>query len=140
MFEVDDGGHSRVVTLVGAPPTPVVTGLNNPTHVAVDSAGNLYITDSGNNRVIKVPVAGGATTTLVSGLNNPASLAVDSTSLYITDSGNNRVIKVPVAGGATTTLASSLNNPASLAVDSTSLYISVPMLLLPPGRFSTKKD
>ena len=87
------GGNVR-----GGPPTPLVTGLNNPAGVAVDST-SLYISDSGNHRVIKVPTAGGATTTLVSGLNNPAGLAVDSTSLYISDSGNNRVIKVPVAGG-----------------------------------------
>lgn len=36
-----------------APPTPLVTGLNNPAGVAVDST-SLYISNSGNNRVIKV--------------------------------------------------------------------------------------
>jgi hypothetical protein len=32
------------------------TGLNQPTAVAVDAAGNLYVTDWGNNRVLKLPV------------------------------------------------------------------------------------
>jgi serine/threonine protein kinase, bacterial len=36
-------------------PTPLLTGLNNPTAVALDSVGNLYITDSGNNRVLMLP-------------------------------------------------------------------------------------
>jgi serine/threonine protein kinase, bacterial len=36
-------------------PTPLLTGLNIPTAVALDSVGNLYITDSGNNRVLMLP-------------------------------------------------------------------------------------
>ena len=31
------------------------TGLNDPWGVAVDSAGNLYVTDGQNNRVVKLP-------------------------------------------------------------------------------------
>jgi serine/threonine protein kinase, bacterial len=31
------------------------TGLNTPFGVAVDSAGNLYASDAGNNRVLKLP-------------------------------------------------------------------------------------
>jgi serine/threonine-protein kinase len=30
------------------------TGLNQPGAVAVDTAGNLYVTDNGNNRVVKL--------------------------------------------------------------------------------------
>ena len=104
-------------------PTPVLTGLNNPANVAVDST-SIYISDPGNNRVIKVPLAGGPTTTLAAGLNNPAGVAVDSTSIYISDSGNNQVIKVPLAGGTTTMLAAGLNNPAGVAVDSNNVYVS----------------
>jgi hypothetical protein len=39
------------VTLAGAPPTPLVTGLNNPAGVAVDSGGNLYI------QTLRLPIA-----------------------------------------------------------------------------------
>ena len=70
MLEVVDG-QSRVMTLAGAPPTPVVTGLNNPTHVAADSAGNLYITDNGNNKVINLPIAGGTPVILLPALTTP---------------------------------------------------------------------
>jgi serine/threonine protein kinase, bacterial len=31
------------------------TGLNNPNGVAVDTAGNLYVPDMGNNRMVKLP-------------------------------------------------------------------------------------
>jgi serine/threonine-protein kinase len=31
------------------------TGLNSPNGVAVDTAGNLYVTDFGNDRVVKLP-------------------------------------------------------------------------------------
>jgi serine/threonine protein kinase, bacterial len=31
------------------------TGLHEPHGVAVDAAGNLYVTDFGNNRVVKLP-------------------------------------------------------------------------------------
>ena len=30
------------------------TGLNNPGGVAVDAASNVYVTDNGNNRVVKL--------------------------------------------------------------------------------------
>ncbi|HVY93051.1 MAG TPA: hypothetical protein VHA14_09895, partial [Bryobacteraceae bacterium] len=31
------------------------TGLNNPTGVAVDANGNLYVADTGNNRILRYP-------------------------------------------------------------------------------------
>ncbi len=32
------------------------TGVDQPMGVAVDSAGNLYVSDHSNNRVVKLPV------------------------------------------------------------------------------------
>ncbi len=66
--------------------------------MAVDSAGTLYVTDSNNNRVLKL--AAGATTQQVlpfTDLNCPCWVAVDTTgTLYVTDD-NNRVLKLPVS-------------------------------------------
>src|ERR1035437_10331608 len=128
--------------------------LWNPWGVAVDSAGNLYIADTQNNRVRKV--SGGTITTVAgngvagfsgeggpatsASLSNPWGLALDSVgNLYIADKGNNRVRKV--SGGTITTVAgngvagfsgeggpatsASLSNPWGLAIDSVgNLYIA----------------
>ena len=89
--------------------------LNTPTDLTVDSSGNLFIADQGNQRIRKVTtgdtfstVAGngsagyvadnvGATTT---SLDNPQSVAVDSAGdLFIGDKTNNRIREVFATGG-----------------------------------------
>jgi uncharacterized protein (TIGR03437 family) len=94
--------------------------LNNPNGVAVDSAGNLYIADTANNRIRKVAngvittVAGNGTAGFGNGgdngpatsadLNQPRGVALDAAgSLYIADTANNRIRKV--ANGVITTVA-----------------------------------
>ena len=78
------------------------TGLSAPYGVAVDGAGNLYVTDTAHMRVLKL--AAGTTTQTVlpfAGLNGPEGVAVDGAgNLYVTDPGNKRVLKL--ASGTTT--------------------------------------
>ncbi|GAB4029185.1 NHL domain-containing protein [Spirosoma gilvum] len=94
--------------------------LANPTGVAVDGAGNLYIADQQNHRIRKVDalgiittVAGSATAgyggdgglATVASLNSPTGVSVDgSGNLYIADSQNNRIRKV-LASGTIATVA-----------------------------------
>jgi len=134
----------------GGPATSA--SLDNPMGLAVDSAGNLYIADSWNDRVRKVSsgtittVAGGGTNGLGDGgpatsasLFWPYGVAVDSAgNLYIADTNNSRIRKV--SGGTITTVAgngnfgfsgdggpatsASLYRPWGVAVDSAgNLYI-----------------
>ncbi len=50
------GQSDRFSNLVQGPPSgSLSTGLNHPTGLAVDGAGNLYVADSGNNRVLRYP-------------------------------------------------------------------------------------
>ncbi|MDT5350344.1 MAG: serine/threonine protein kinase, bacterial [Mycobacterium sp.] len=62
----------------------------------MDTAGNVYVADFKNNRVLKL-AAGSATQTVLpfTGLDGPGDVAVDSAgSVYVTDVGNNRVVKL----------------------------------------------
>jgi uncharacterized protein (TIGR03437 family) len=119
--------------------------LNSPQAVAVDSSGNYYIADAGNNVVREVSAAGVITTVAGNGtagmgtdgsaatsapLSGPQGLALDSSGiLYIADTGNSRVLKVSggtiatVAGGAAT--STQLYAPVGLAFDAAgNLYIA----------------
>jgi uncharacterized protein (TIGR03437 family) len=118
-----------VITTVAGNGTPGYSGDNGPAtsaqlravySVAVDSAGNLYIADTDNNRIRKVSngvitTVAGTGTAGYSGDNGPAAsaklygptgVAVDSAgNLYIADLFNNAVRKV--SNGVITTIAGS---------------------------------
>jgi len=118
-------GQPDLTTLtVGQAPSP--TSIGNPTDVAFDSKGNLWVVDTSNNRVLEYapPFSTGEAATLVIGQTSltgsgdtssagsffgPTGLAFDpSGNLWVTDSGNNRVLefKSPFSNG----------EPASLVI------------------------
>jgi uncharacterized protein (TIGR03437 family) len=132
LYIADTGSHrirkvsNGVISTVAGNGTPGYSGdygpatsaqLSGPNGVAVDSAGNLYIADTGSHRIRKV--SNGVITTVVGngvygygGDNGPAisaqvfttAVAVDSAgNLYIADKYNNRIRKV--ANGVITTVA-----------------------------------
>ncbi len=121
--------------------------LYSPQGVALDSAGNLYIADSGNNRVRKVNAGGTITTVAGNGspgywgdggpatsafVSGPLGVAVDSAgNLFIAD-GSSRIRKVDASGNITTVAGTGtegysgdngpatnaeLNYPSAVAVD-----------------------
>jgi uncharacterized protein (TIGR03437 family) len=91
--------------------------LNTPFGVALDGAGNLYITDSMNNRVRRLS-AQGIITTVAEDLNEPSGIAIDNTgALYIADTGNNRIRRIDASGNASTVATPTLNAPRGVAID-----------------------
>jgi len=115
-----------VTTIAGAPDkTGSVDGVNSsalfnfPQGIATDSAGNIYVADTGNQTIRKISSAGQVSTFAgavgVAGLTNgtgtaaqfayPQGLATDAAgNVYVADSGNN-VIREISPGGVVTTLA-----------------------------------
>ena len=110
-------------------------GLTNPGAVAIDASGNVYIADTGNNRiVIETPQAYGgysqSTLTTATSLDGPQGVAVDANGcVYIADTQNHRVLEEspsinPVNGittyGETTVANFAVNDlelPTAVAVD-----------------------
>ena len=164
---IADGANNRVrmlsngnVTTIAGNGIPGYAGdgaaatsanLNNPRGVAVDSSGNVYVSDT-NNHVVRKITSGGTISTYAGNngfgagyagdggpANNaqlfyPAGLAFDSSgNLYIADSQNNAIRKVIASNSQITTAVGSgatsgrLSNPTGVAVDSSgNIYIASP--------------
>ena len=128
--------------------------FNGPQGIAVDSSGNIYVSDTQNARVRKI--SGGSISTVAGNgtagyggdgaaatsaeLNVPIGLALDAANnLYIADTGNNLIRKVSggivstiagnglpgAAGDGGPALSAAVGNPNGLAVDTLgNLYIA----------------
>jgi len=114
------------VTFAGQQTTLPFSGLYQPVEVALDSAGDVFITDDGNHRVLELPRTangyGPQVTLPFSALSQPTGITLDSAGdVFIADANKNDVVELPRSGtgyGAQITLPfSGLNQPAELAVD-----------------------
>ena len=146
-----------VTTLAGsgtasyADGTGTAAQFNDPTGIAVDTSGTVYVADLYNNRIRKITSGGVVTTLAGSGtagslngtgtsaqFNNPYGIIVDSSgSVYVADTSNNIIRKI-TSGGVVTTLAGSgtagslngtgtsaqFNGPYGITIDSSSnIYV-----------------
>jgi streptogramin lyase len=108
------------------------SSLSYPYRCAVDAQGNLYISNTQGNEILKETLTNGVYSESVvvsSGLATPYGVAVDSSgNVYIADNGHNRVVKeAPSGSGYTQTVVttSALSYPTGVAVDSAgTLYIA----------------
>lgn len=115
--------------------------LNNPTGMAIDGIGNLYIADHDNNRIRRVGLDGTITTFAGNGaagntgdggaaiaatLNGPTSVAFDANgNLYIADTGNARIRAVSKGGVIYPVATGALRAPAYMIFDSAqNLYVA----------------
>jgi serine/threonine protein kinase, bacterial len=118
----ETASKTTALPTAAAPPRQVVLPftLTDPDGVVVDKTGAVYVADSGNNQVLKLPAGSNTPTALpFTGLNKPAGLAVDNeNSLYVVDQYNGRVLKLPAGSDAPVEIPfTGLGEPYDVAVD-----------------------
>lgn len=96
-----------------------------PTDAAVDSAGNVYVTDEGNNRIEKFTATGtflSAWGTAGAGngqFSGPTGIAISSAGeVYVADRFNNRIQVFDTSGNYVRQWSNSYNGPTGVDVDS----------------------
>ncbi len=110
----------QISTLAGSGSTGILNGtgiaatFNSPTGVTVDAAGNVYVSDSGNQTIRKIDpnaqvttLAGNKTQGNINGVgvaadfNNPVGIAADAAgNVYVADVYNNSIRKITTTGYA----------------------------------------
>jgi DNA-binding beta-propeller fold protein YncE len=122
-------GNGTVVKYVGGVATSIITGLNTGSDegLAIDPAGNLYITDE-NGEVYKYSSSNSWATpilTINTTVNTPSNVAIDvAGNILVLDRGNGRLYKFNSSGTLVSTLVTGLNNPYGLSIDATgTIYI-----------------
>ncbi len=116
--------------------------INEPFGTAMDSTGNLYIVDDGNNAIRKIAANTGIITTIAgngvaghTGDNGPASsaelywptaIAIDgSDNIYVAEVGDDVIRRIDASSGVISTYASGLLNVYALALDTAgNLYVA----------------
>lgn len=143
---IADTGNNRIVEVpmvngalstsaqIALPTTLAGEALSGPTGLAVDSGGDLYIADTGNNRIVAVPYSAGwnfsAASVVASGLDGPLAVAAGpSGNLYVANSGAGQIYKIlsPLTQPTSELVAVGFGKPAGLAVDASgSLFVADP--------------
>ncbi len=89
--------------------------FNSPNGIAIDSAGNFFISDLGNHRIRKITPAGEVTTFagqnqgnidglgIIAQFSYPTGICVDATgNVYVSEYGNKKIRRISPTGGVTT--------------------------------------
>jgi sugar lactone lactonase YvrE len=134
--------HATITTDTPAP-------FKNPSGITNDG-NNLYVSDSGNNRIRKIEIATGKVFTLAgtfegaidgigvaAGFRYPYGITVVGNNLFVSDEMNRRIRKIEIVTGAVTTLAGSglgdadgigtsatFSAPAGITTDGNNLFVA----------------
>src|SRR2546426_5375472 len=108
----------------------------NPSGISIDSAGRIYVMDTGNNQLVRMDDMNGTNWTVMSGIGSGvgqfaqyvAPVAFDASGrIYVVDSGNGRLVRMDDMNGTNSTTLTqspvingyiySLQSPIGVAVD-----------------------
>lgn len=166
---VSDSGNNRirkiiietgeVTTLTGSGASGSFDGAGtrasfaNPSGLTIDK-GNLYVADTGNNKIRKIVIATGVVSTLAgsgrgtaldgsakrASFAQPSDITAVGDSLYVVDKHSHRIRKVEIANGKVTTLAGAgglsqghvngkgkaawFHYPSGITTDGSNLYVT----------------
>jgi len=121
------GGNIYKFTPGGVEST-FASGLHNPWGLAINSAGDLFVSEYGNNTIAEI-TPGGAQSTFASGLNTPYGLAFNSAGDLFEADANSQNIYEFTPGGMRSTFASGLLFPTLLAFQGETLPVPEPSAL-----------
>lgn len=108
---------TRIETTTGTETVFASTLLNNPTGIAVDTLGNVFAVNKGDNSIVKI-TAGGSVSTFVSaangtaaGLDNAQGLTIDGGgNVYVASANNDSVVKFDTAGALVGSVSTGANS------------------------------
>jgi hypothetical protein len=95
---------------------------NQPSALAIDTAGDIWTTDSANNSIIETgpnaPFGGGGIHANVNGLSAPNAIAIDAAgNLWVTNAGNHSVSEFTSSGATIDNFTSGITAPVAIAID-----------------------
>jgi sugar lactone lactonase YvrE len=109
---------TRIDTTTLVETTFATTGLSNPTALAFDSAGNLYVANFNSNTIEKFTPGGVGSVFAGTLLNGAESLAFDSAgNLYASNTNNNTIVRFTPGGVGSVFASTGLNVPQGLSFD-----------------------
>ncbi|HXP49780.1 MAG TPA: PKD domain-containing protein, partial [Bacteroidia bacterium] len=128
--------------------TGVAASFYQPSGIAYDGNGNLFVADQNNNEIRKVVIATGAVTTFAgsttagyadgtgtaASFSAPTGIAYDgSGNLFVVDQSNYEIRKIVISTGVVSTFAGSNSSPATLDGTGTAANFSYPYGIVSDG-------
>ncbi len=99
-----------------------LTGLKRPAGIAI-SGTTIYISDTGNNRILTATTTNPHLSVLASGIPTPGKLAISGNDLYVVYNASTSFGKVDATTGALTAIQTGLANAEGLTIHTGLVYV-----------------